>query len=88
MSIGEIWRRLRFLFQGDRLEQDLDDELGLHRELLAAKLRQHGLPEEEAEYAARRKLGNETRAVEMPGARGRLPGSMPSSKICVTRRES
>jgi predicted permease len=64
MSIGEIWRRLRFLFQGDRLEQDLNDELGLHRELRAAKLRQHGLPEEEAEYAARRKLGNATRAVE------------------------
>jgi predicted permease len=64
MSIGEIWRRLRFLFQGDRLEQDLNDELRLHRELRAAKLHQHGLPKEEADYAARRKLGNETRAVE------------------------
>lgn len=64
MSIVELWRRLRFLFQGDRLEQDLKDELRLHRELRAAKLRQDGLAEEEAEYAARRKLGNETRVIE------------------------
>ena len=41
-----------------RAEEDLEEELRLHRELEAERNRDAGLPEEDADRAARRKLGN------------------------------
>ena len=36
--VSELWRRLTYLFQKDRLARDLDDEMRLHLDLRARKL--------------------------------------------------
>src|SRR5215472_9382515 len=46
----ELWRRLRFLFDRDRFESDLDEEIRFH---LAMKAQKTG-----DAYAARRQFGN------------------------------
>ncbi|MBN9661831.1 MAG: ABC transporter permease [Acidobacteria bacterium] len=58
MKIQEVWRQLTHLFQRDRLEEELDEEMRLHLELRARKLRAQGVEAEEADYAARRQFGN------------------------------
>lgn len=54
--IKRIWRKLLFLFERSRFDQELADEMRLHLELRAEKLRN-------AE-AARRRFGNVTLALE------------------------
>ena len=58
MKIGGFWRRLVYLFHRDRFAADLQEEMRLHIELRARKLRRLGVGEEEAPYAARRRFGN------------------------------
>src|SRR6185312_16131094 len=60
MRPRELWRRLRFLFDSGRAEQELDEEMRLHAELRAARLRQEGVRAEDANSAARRQFGNRT----------------------------
>lgn len=60
MSLGELWRRIRFLFEGDRAERELEEEMRLHADLRTARLRQEGASTEEAESVARRQFGNRT----------------------------
>jgi len=59
MSFNEWGRRLAGIFGRDRAASELEEEMRLHLELRARQLRQQGLPAEEAEYAARRRFGNE-----------------------------
>ena len=47
-------------FQGDRLGQDIDDELAFHLEMRERELMEQGLSPEEARHAARRQFGNGT----------------------------
>jgi len=54
--MGKIRRRLRFLFERSRFDEELAEEMRLHMELRAAKLRSAG--------AARRRFGNLTLALE------------------------
>lgn len=58
MGMNELWRRLTHLFRRSQLEQELDEEMRLHLELRARKLRAQGVEPEESEYAARRQFGN------------------------------
>jgi predicted permease len=58
MTLGEIWRRLRFLFQRDRFERELEEEIQLHIQLRAEELSEPNL------HAARRKFGNRQLAMD------------------------
>jgi predicted permease len=58
--MGELLRRLRFLFRRGRFDRDLEEEMRLHLELQAEANREAGMDAEEARYAARRRFGNPT----------------------------
>jgi predicted permease len=58
MTIGELWRRLTFWLQRDRLSDELDEEMRLHLTLRARANRERGLDAASAETAARRRFGN------------------------------
>lgn len=60
MRPGELWRRIRSALSRQRMAQDLEEEMRLHLELRAQRLRETGISGEEAESAARRKFGNRT----------------------------
>ncbi len=47
-----------------RRAEELDEEMALHAELRARRLREYGLEPDEAEFAARRGFGNRTRLKE------------------------
>ena len=55
-----IWRRLQHLLHRRRFEQDLANEMRLHRELRARKLEGGGASAAEAARAAQRQFGNAT----------------------------
>src|SRR5258708_26129177 len=54
----ELWRRVRYLFQRAKSEQDLAEEMRLHMELRAAEQATGGANPHEAEAQARRRFGN------------------------------
>src|SRR5260370_2469400 len=58
MMIGELGRRFVNLFRRDRFNRELEEEIQLHLDLRSAKLREAGLPDSEARYAAHRQFGN------------------------------
>src|SRR5687768_10327240 len=59
-----LLRRLRFWLQREQFENELDQELALHRELAERDQRLAGLHPEEARRAAALRLGNTTVARE------------------------
>jgi putative ABC transport system permease protein len=61
---GELWRRFLFLFQKDRMAQDLADEMRLHLELRAEDHSAAGLEAVDAQARARRAFGNLTQISE------------------------
>src|SRR3954464_4036316 len=64
-AVGSVLRRLLFLFQRDRFDRDLDDELRFHEEMKAQALADaDGLSGDEARAAARRRIGNPLRLRE------------------------
>jgi hypothetical protein len=62
--IVAIWLRIKAVFHRRKLDRDLDDELQFHLAMREQRLQEHGVPVEEARYAARRQLGNATRTQE------------------------
>ena len=62
--MGTVWRRLRSLLGRSRREAELREELAFHLEEEAEERQAQGLSSQEAEYAARRSLGNELRVKE------------------------
>jgi predicted permease len=56
--VGEIWRRLQMLTRREQFNRELREEMRLHRELKARELREGGLAEDEARFAANRSFGN------------------------------
>ena len=71
ISLTELARRIRYLIFRDRYMAELEEEIRLHIDLRAAKMRQHGMSAGEAHYAARRVFGHattiQTRSREMWG---------------------
>ena len=63
-TLGELWRRLRFLLLRDRLTAEIEEEIRLHEALRAAQYQGSGITRDEAARMARRKLGRATRHVE------------------------
>jgi putative ABC transport system permease protein len=58
--IGEMWRRVGMLARGERFARELEEEMRTHREMKERELRDAGVNEEEARYAASRAFGNAT----------------------------
>ena len=58
--MNAFFRKLRWLTQRPRKEAELRDELEFHLEEEMSQRREAGLAEEEARWAARRDLGNNT----------------------------
>ena len=59
MRLSDYRRRLGMFFSSrERFNQELDEEMRLHRDLRARELRDGGKNAEEAGYAAQRKFGN------------------------------
>ena len=52
-----LWARFMGLFRRGRLEQELDDEVRLHLEMLEDENLRRGMPPQEARYAALRSFG-------------------------------
>ena len=61
---GELWRRILFLFQRDRICQDLSEEMRLHLQLRTEEHAASGMNGGDAEASARRNFGNVTRFSE------------------------
>jgi predicted permease len=59
-----FWRKLCFWFRGHRFEEELAEEMRLHRHLRAKRLMRDGLEPELAEREASRQFGNEWRYLE------------------------
>ena len=59
-----VRRRLWFFVTRWRRLKDLDDEMRMHVEMLAAANRRRGLPPDEAAHAARRRFGNQLKLRE------------------------
>ena len=57
---GEMTRRIRMLFQRDRFDAELEEEMQLHLELRRQQQIEAGIPAESARSAALRQFGNET----------------------------
>jgi hypothetical protein len=58
MTMGEVWRRLLFIMQFDRRTRELEEEMRLHVELRAERLKADGLAPTEAVRTARKRFGN------------------------------
>jgi predicted permease len=63
--VMKIWAKVKALFNRQKLERDLDDELAFHLAMREEKKRAEGVAAEEARYAARRQFGNFMRMKEM-----------------------
>ena len=64
MSMRDLTRRIKHLLHREEFANDLDEEMRLHLELRASRLRERGMNAEEARLAARRQFGNRA-AVEI-----------------------
>jgi predicted permease len=60
MKPNEVLRRAFFFLRRNRMAEDLEEEMRLHSELRAAKLRRQGVAPEQASALARRQFGNKT----------------------------
>ena len=58
--LGEQWRTFKMRWRRDRHDQELADEMALHLELRAERLREDGLSPQDARDTASRQFGNVT----------------------------
>ena len=56
--LGELWRRLKFIFRRGQFQQELREEMQFHLEMKARALREAGVAPAEAGPAAQRQFGN------------------------------
>ena len=57
-ALGELWRRVKFLFRRGQFHRELDEEMQHHLALSAEARVEAGVAPEEARFAAERVLGN------------------------------
>ncbi len=62
--LNQLLLRIKSLFRRKQLDRDLDDELQFHLAMREKKLKETGVPPDDAHYAARRTMGNSTRTKE------------------------
>ena len=58
MNSGQLWRRVWYLMNRNRITRELEEEMRSHVEFRARSLQDAGVSEESAHAAARRKFGN------------------------------
>src|SRR5882762_4554951 len=58
--VTRIWNKLVFLFRRGRFEQDLSEEMEIHRRMLEEDRQHLGLSSEEAAMSSRKSMGNST----------------------------
>src|SRR5436190_19332677 len=58
MRLRTFWRRVKNLRRRDDVADELNEEMRLHVELRARRLREQGVAEPEAGYMAQRQFGN------------------------------
>jgi predicted permease len=68
-----LWNRLRYWLHRPRVENDLAEEIRLHRELLEERFAAGGMPPADARTAAARQFGNSTAAIEASREQWNLP---------------
>ncbi|HEY6937631.1 MAG TPA: ABC transporter permease [Terriglobales bacterium] len=56
--LGELWRRVKFIFRRGKFQQDLQEEMQFHLEMKARALREAGVAPGEARATAQRQFGN------------------------------
>jgi putative ABC transport system permease protein len=66
------WKKIKSLFARSRREAEIDEELAFHLDRESEDRQEEGLSFEEAQYAARRDLGNLARVKEDAGAAWRF----------------
>jgi predicted permease len=63
-AANRISRWVGALFHAEQFDREMDEEMRMHQELRARELRESGVDDEEAHYAAQRELGNALRLRE------------------------
>ena len=63
-SVAGLIRKLQLLLHRQRFNRELEEELAFHREQVEQEMLDGGMTAEDAHYAARRRLGNDTRLKE------------------------
>ncbi len=56
--VGELRRRLQYLFHREQFDRELEEEMQYHLELQAEEARTNGVPDDVAHFAARRRFGS------------------------------
>jgi putative ABC transport system permease protein len=56
--LRRAWIRIKALFRGGRIDREIDEELGLHLDLLIEEYERAGMTRADARDAARRRFGN------------------------------
>jgi hypothetical protein len=56
--LGELWRRIWFLLREDRFNKEMEEEIRFHLDSKTEQNVDHGMSDDEAGYAARRRFGN------------------------------
>jgi len=64
MKASELFLRLKMLWQRDRLDQELQDEMAFHLARKQEKLRAEGVAEDDVRGASLRQFGNLTQMAE------------------------
>src|SRR5438128_9591162 len=63
-KLREFWRRIGFYLRRKEFDRQLDDEMSFHLEMKTRVKMANGIPPKEAQIAAKRFFGNETRLKE------------------------
>ena len=77
-----LWSRFAALFRAERLDRDLDDEVGFHLAMLEDEFRARGMGPTAATLAARREFGG----VPQTSEAYREPARVPWLEIALERR--
>src|SRR2546430_2415580 len=56
--LGELWRRIEYLFYTRQVETDLQEELRFHLDMKTEAFRNEGAGADEARFAAMKRVGN------------------------------
>ena len=73
IGLRQALARVRARVSGRRVDEALDDEMQVHFDLLVEDYRRRGLPDDEAQLAARRSFGNTTQVKEAHRDERQLP---------------
>jgi hypothetical protein len=83
-----FFRKLQMLFRRGQFNQEFAEEMAFHREQVESELREEGMSEEVAHFAAVRRVGNETQLREQAQDVFSFRFETRFSTICITHADS